>query len=91
MPDDFDKDIAACFDTQYQSDITEITRFQSVYKPEMESILRTLQSNLNEVMPGLNVDPYETKLKMLQDAITINNQRIAEKIKEPTTIAPQWQ
>lgn len=87
LPDDFDKDIAACFDAQYQADIAEITRFQSVYKSEMESILRTLQSNLNEVMPGLNVEPYQTKLKMLQDAITINNQRIAEKIKEPTTIA----
>lgn len=87
LPDDFDKDIAACFDAQYQADIAEITRFQSVYKSEMELILRTLQSNLNEVMPGLNVEPYQTKLKMLQDAITINNQRIAEKIKEPTTIA----
>lgn len=87
LPDDFDKDIAACFDAQYQADIAEITKFQSVYKSEMESILRTLQGNLNEVMPGLNVEPYETKLKMLQDAITINNQRIAEKVKEPTTIA----
>lgn len=87
LPDYFDKDIAACFDAQYQADIAEITKFQSVYKSEMESILRTLQGNLNEVMPGLNVEPYETKLKMLQDAITINNQRIAEKVKEPTTIA----
>lgn len=87
LPDDFDKDLAACFDAQYQADIAEITKFQSVYKSEMESILRTLQDNLNEVMPGLNVEPYEIKLKMLQDAITINNQRIAEKVKEPTTIA----
>lgn len=87
LPVDFDKDIAACFDAQYQADIAEIAKFQSVYKSEMESILRMLQGNLNEVMPGLNVEPYQTKLKMLQDAITINNQRIAEKVKEPTTIA----
>ena len=87
LPENFDQDIAACFDAQYQEDIAEITRFQSVYKSEMDSILRTLQSNLNEVMPGLNVEPYQTKLKMLQDAITINNQRISAKIKEPTTIA----
>ncbi len=87
LPDDFDKDIAACFDAQYQSDITEITKFQSVYKSEMESIMRTLQGNLAEVMPGLDIESYQTKLKMLQDAITINNQRIAAKVKEPTTIA----
>lgn len=87
LPDDFDKDIAACFDAQYQTDITEITKFQSVYKSEMESIMRTLQGNLAEVMPGLDIESYQTKLKMLQDAITINNQRIAAKVKEPTTIA----
>lgn len=87
LPDDFDKDIAACFDEQYQSDITEITKFQSVYKSEMEAIMRTLQGNLAEVMPGLDTESYQTKLKMLQDAITINNQRIAAKVKEPTTIA----
>lgn len=87
LPEDFDQDIAACFDAQYQSDIAEITKFQSVYKSEMDSILRTLQGNLDEIMPGLNIEPYQTKLKMLQDAITINNQRIAAKVKEPTTIA----
>ena len=87
LPEDFDQDIAACFDAQYQSDIAEITKFQSVYKSEMDSILRTLQSNLDEIMPGLNIEPYQTKLKMLQDSITINNQRIAAKVKEPTTIA----
>lgn len=87
LPEDFDQDIAACFDAQYQSDIAEITKFQSVYKSEMDSILKTLQGNLGEIMPGLNIEPYQTKLKMLQDAITINNQRIAAKVKEPTTIA----
>lgn len=87
LPEDFDQDIAACFDAQYQSDIAEITKFQSVYKSEMDSILRTLQDNLGEIMPGLNIEPYQTKLKMLQDALTINNQRIAAKVKEPTTIA----
>lgn len=87
LPENFDQDIAACFDAQYQSDIAEITKFQSVYKSEMDSILRTLQGNLDEIMPGLNIEPYQTKLKMLQDAITINNQRIAAKVKEPTTIA----
>lgn len=87
LPDNFDKDIAACFDAQYQADIAEITKFQAVYKTEMESILRTLQGNLNEIMPGLNIKSYQIKLKMLQDAITINNQRIAEKVKEPTSIA----
>lgn len=87
LPEDFDQDIADCFDAQYQSDIAEITKFQSVYKSEMDLILRTLQGNLGEVMPGLNIEPYQTKLKMLQDAITINNQRIAAKVKEPTTLA----
>ena len=87
LPSDFEQDIAACFDAQYQEDIAAIIKFQTVYESETDSLIRTLSNNLNEIMPGLNTEPYETKLKMLQDAITINKQRIAAKIKEPTTIA----
>lgn len=87
LPANFEQDIAACFDAQYQNDIAAIAKFQSVYKSETDAILSVLKNNLNEIMPGLNTEDYQAKLKTLSDAITINVQRIDAKIKEPTTIA----
>ncbi len=87
LPDNFEKEIAACFDAQYQNDISAINKFKNVYISEMESIIMTLRSNLRDSMPGLNLDDYEAKLKMLSDSITINSQIIDRKIKEPTSIA----
>lgn len=87
LPETFEQDIASCFDAQYQEDISAITRFQTVYKSETESIIRTLSGNLDDVMPDRDVEDYKAKLKTLSDAITINVQRIDAKAKEPTTIA----
>ncbi|MCI8804630.1 MAG: AAA family ATPase [Clostridiales bacterium] len=87
LPNNFEKEIAACFDAQYQNDINAINKFKNIYISEMENIVITLRSNLRNHMPGLNLDDYETKLKMLSASITINSQIIDKKIKEPTSIA----
>lgn len=84
LPANFEQDIASCFDAQYQEDISAITRFQSTYKSETDAIVRTLNGNLGDVMPDLDVEEYKAKLKTLSDAITINVQRIDAKVKEPT-------
>lgn len=87
LPTNFEKEIAACFDAQYQEDIAAITKFQSTYITEMDSILQVLEGNIGVAMPGLDLNEYQTKLQLLTDAITINKQRIAAKVKEPSTIA----
>lgn len=87
LPSNFDKEIAACFDAQYQEDIAAINSFQKTYELEMDSVVATLESNVSVAMPGLDLSEYEVKVQLLIDAITINKQRIAAKIKEPTTIA----
>ena len=87
LPANFEQEIAKCFDTNYTEDITAITEFQTVYEREMTGILETLQKNMDKVLPDLQLEEYQTKLQLLSNAITINLQRIAAKIKEPTTIA----
>ena len=87
LPSNFDKEIAACFDAQYQDDIAAINTFQRTYESEMDSVVATLESNVSAAMPGLDLAKYEVKVQLLVDAITINKQRVAAKIKEPTTIA----
>ena len=87
LPLNFDKEIAACFDAQYQDDIAAINAFQSAYESEMDSVVATLEGNVSVAMLGLDLSEYEVKVQLLVDAITINKQRIAAKIKEPTSIA----
>ena len=87
LPVSFEDDLLKCFDAQYQEDIAAISNFQSVYVSEMSSLVRTFESNLDEVLPGLNTDEYQAKVKNFKDAITINTQRIEAKVKEPTTVA----
>lgn len=87
LPANFEQEIAKCFDTNYTEDITAITEFQTVYEREMTGILETLKKNMDKVLPDLQLEEYQTKLQLLSNAITINLQRIAAKIKEPTTIA----
>lgn len=87
LPSTFEDDLLNCFDAQYQEDITAINNFKTVYESEMNGLINTFEGNLDGVMPGLDTSEYETKIKNFKDAIVINSQRIASKIKEPTTIA----
>ena len=72
---------------QYQDDISAINAFQRTYESEMDSVVATLEGNVSAAMPELDLSEYEVKVQLLVDAITINKQRIAAKIKEPTSIA----
>lgn len=86
LPKGFEKDIASCFDEQYQQDINDITAFQTAYTNETAAILQKLRSNLTDTMPGLELTEYKDKLALLESSISINLQRIADKLKEPTTV-----
>lgn len=87
LPANFEKEISACFDAQYQQDVSDIAKFQQVYESEMQAILDRLNANMSDTLPALDLSDYKAKLALLESSITINLQRIAAKIKEPTTIA----
>jgi len=87
LPANFEKEISACFDAQYQQDISDIAKFQQVYESEMNAIRERLHANMTDTLPTLDLTDYQVKLALLESSITINLQRIAAKIKEPTTIA----
>lgn len=82
LPVSFEDDLLKCFDAQYQENIAAISNFQSVYVSEMSSLVRTFESNLDDVLPGMNTDEYQAKVKNFKDAITINTQRIEAKVDE---------
>ena len=84
LPANFEADIAATFDAQYQQDIRDLGQFQTVYERETREIVRVLQANASDVMPTMDLTSYQEKLALLESNFEINRQRIAEKVKEPS-------
>ena len=84
LPANFEADIAATFDAQYQQDIRDLGQFQATYIRETDGILRVLQANTADVMPSIDLKTYQEKLALLESNFEINRQRIAEKVKEPS-------
>lgn len=86
LPPEFEEEIAACFDAQYQQDIRDLQQFQAAYASETAAIVRVLENNLTDVMPQIDITPYQAKLAMLKNSFQINNQRLLEKVREPARI-----
>lgn len=84
LPEDFENDIAATFDAQYQQDIRDLGQFQTTYERETANILHTLRENTTDVMTSINLQAYHEKLTLLESKFEVNRQRIAEKVKEPS-------
>lgn len=86
LPDNFEEDIAATFDAQYQEDILNLSQFQQAYCSETAKIVDTLKSNLLNCMPSLDVSAYKEKLALLESNFEINRQRLIDKTKEPSKV-----
>lgn len=84
LPANFENEVAATFDAQYQQDIRDLGQFQSTYGRETADIVRVLQTNTTDAMPSLDLRAYQEKLSLLESKFEVNRQRIAEKVKEPS-------
>lgn len=86
LPASYEKDIAECFDEQYQNDMLALEAFQSAYSSKMQQILSVYRGNLAIEFAKLDLDDYHDKLSLLESAVTINEQRIADKLAQPAKI-----
>ncbi|GHV05333.1 hypothetical protein FACS1894217_02030 [Clostridia bacterium] len=89
LPDSFEENIASCFDEQYQRDIDDLLRFKEDYASDMLAFIDVLKANLQDSFPKLDsakLTEYKDKIALLEQAININLQRIADKIKEPSSV-----
>jgi wobble nucleotide-excising tRNase len=84
LPDDFEDNIASCFDEQYQADIDELRGFQEAYINDMQGFLAILNANLNAPFPKLDLTEYNNKLALLEKTIDANFRLISDKLKEPS-------
>ena len=86
LPDDYEEQVAACFDGQYQEDIDALRQFQEDYASDMRGFLDVLNGNLQNAFPKLDLTEYKAKLALLEKTIEINIQRITDKLKEPSSV-----
>lgn len=86
LPDDFEKNIADCFDEQYQNDLLALDALQSAYSSKMEQLLALYNANLTDAYPKADTKDYEKKVAQLESAITSNLQQISDKVDSPAKI-----
>lgn len=83
LPVSYEKDIAECFDEQYQNELLALEAFQHAYSSKMHQILDVYRGNMAIEFAKLDLKDYHDKLALLERAITINEQRIADKLAQP--------
>lgn len=86
LPDDFEEELAACFDAQYQQDINDLRQFREDYESDMYGFIVLLKANLDGAYPKLDTTEYSDKFAVFERTVEVNLQRIADKIKEPSSV-----
>jgi len=86
LPGDFEEQLAACFDAQYQENVDALRSFHDEYQSDMHCFVDLLKENLQDVFPRISIREYEDKLALFEKLIEGNLQIIASKIKEPSSV-----
>ena len=86
LPDDFDKQLQACFDSTYAESINKLRSFKQNYDSTGERILEGLYKNLADPFPKFDYGEYEDKLTILEKTVGENSRAISDKINDPTII-----
>lgn len=84
LPADFTKQLAACFDEEYKSDIDSLENFQESYNSIFTQLLTQFDNNLSCGFPRIDFTAYKEKLTNLKRTVRINQDFIQEKLDAPS-------
>ena len=84
LPDEFEDEIAAIFDEQYQKSIDELNALLVAYETDMRGFVGALRANKSDVFSKLDLTEYDDKLSILEKTVESNIQLIISKTKEPS-------
>lgn len=84
LPADFTKQLAACFDEEYKSDIDSLEEFQESYNDTFIRLLAQFENNLSCEFPRIDLTAYKEKLINLKKTVQINQDLIQEKLDAPS-------
>ncbi len=88
LPDDFDEQLAACFDDEYKRSLDSLQKFLEQYRRSANDMFIPLQNNLKETMRFDNADHTAliSLMKLLKQIISTNIERIRKKIESPSSV-----
>lgn len=84
LPDDFESQLTACFDEQYQQKISRLKKLYENYRQTANQLYIPLQENLKECFPKANDKIYLNRMNLLKQQIRQNLQIIQNKIENPS-------
>jgi wobble nucleotide-excising tRNase len=84
LPADFAKQLAACFDEEYKSDIDSLENFQQSYNDIFARLLTQFDNNLNCEFSRIDFTVYKEQLISLKKTVQINQGLIQEKLDAPS-------
>lgn len=66
LPATYEKDIAECFDEQYQNDLLALEAFQNAYTSKMQQLLSVYQANLTIEFGKLDLDEASEPIQSIE-------------------------
>lgn len=84
LPDDYEQQVASCFDAQYEADRQTLQAFKSSYESATESVIAILQENTNNAFPRNNFEEYKSRLDTIIAIVNLNKKKLSDKIAAPT-------
>ena len=87
LPDDFESQLTACFDEQYQQKISRLKKLYENYRQTANQLYIPLIENLKERFPKANDKIYRDRMSLLKQQIKHNLQMIQNKTENPSVPA----
>ena len=87
LPADFQSQLASCFDDGYQQDLASLTHFIEEYKNVGQRILTLPRAHeISNPLPGLDLDEYDTKVRLLRAGVEANLKSLDDKLAHPSNV-----
>lgn len=82
LPADFEATLTASFDTRYQENLRKLDDLLERYRELANTIFPALSAP-EDIYPEIDVKPYNDKLVALKGVISVNINKIKDKVSEP--------
>lgn len=84
LPDDFEDQLAACYDNQYKNDLAALGKFMDGYYKDMMLARQAVEANLQNSFPTKHLADYKKQAQLLLAAIQRNCDLLQKKKDNPS-------
>lgn len=86
LPADYERQLASCFDAQYEQDCQTLQTLKNAYETKTDSLIAALRENLSNAFPRNDFSEYKEILGTIIAVIELNKKTLSEKISSPATV-----